>query len=637
MSWLTPLGFLGLIGLIVLIIIYIIKPNYQNKIISSTYVWKLSLKYRRKKVPLSKLRNIILFICQVLTIVALSLILAQPIIPAAEEPESKDKVLIIDASASMLSTDGLETRFERAVSQVGEMADAVLDEEGTVSIILAGEKASFLIQDAKGPEARRNVDAALAFLVDPNEAPLYTYGTPDIDGAMKLAEEITASTPHTEVVLFTDTNYIDKGDVTVKSVVENTEWNAAILDVRAIVDENFYRFEIDVASYGKDADITVYCDIFGVNNEKATLNLVATKLCSDDRTNTVTYVASNSTQPDAADDVIDVYSFEYVSVRIDEFDSFEYDNSFYLYGGAKPELKIQYYSSLPNNYFGTALMVLRDRLQYRWDVEYTEVKHDEVPATEGFDVYIYEHTMPSTLPTDGVILLANPDEIPSSAGLRLGKTYQGGETPLSMGEAHPITKGATAENITVTKYTQITSYDGYTPLLYVNNDPVFMVKNEPEQKIAVMSFSLNYSNLPLLLEFPLMMYNMFEYFVPSTMSEYVFDVNESISLNSRSDALNVMGPSVDQQITEFPTTVDLKAPGVYTVTQTIISNEEIVENFYVKVPETESDILLEEDVLTNPYFVVAEEEEDRDLLLYFALALVALLFVEWWLQTREQF
>ena len=51
-SWLTPLGFLGLIGLIILLIIYIIKPNYQNKYISSTFVWKLSLKYRKKKMPL---------------------------------------------------------------------------------------------------------------------------------------------------------------------------------------------------------------------------------------------------------------------------------------------------------------------------------------------------------------------------------------------------------------------------------------------------------------------------------------------------------------------------------------------------------------------------------------------------------
>jgi len=38
MNWLTPIGFLGLIGLVVLVIIYVIKPNYQNKRIPSTYV-----------------------------------------------------------------------------------------------------------------------------------------------------------------------------------------------------------------------------------------------------------------------------------------------------------------------------------------------------------------------------------------------------------------------------------------------------------------------------------------------------------------------------------------------------------------------------------------------------------------------
>ena len=101
MSWLTPLGFLGLIGLIILIIIYIIKPNYQQKIISSTFVWKLCLKYRRKKIPINHLRNLLIFICQVLIITACAMILAQPFLPADEIEEYTEKVVIIDASASM--------------------------------------------------------------------------------------------------------------------------------------------------------------------------------------------------------------------------------------------------------------------------------------------------------------------------------------------------------------------------------------------------------------------------------------------------------------------------------------------------------------------------------------------------------
>lgn len=51
MSLLVPLGLLGLLGIAALILIYILKPNYQQKIISSTYVWKLSLRYRKKKIP----------------------------------------------------------------------------------------------------------------------------------------------------------------------------------------------------------------------------------------------------------------------------------------------------------------------------------------------------------------------------------------------------------------------------------------------------------------------------------------------------------------------------------------------------------------------------------------------------------
>jgi len=49
MKLLTPLGLLGLIGVVALIIIYLIRPNYQQKYISSTYIWKLSLKYKKEE------------------------------------------------------------------------------------------------------------------------------------------------------------------------------------------------------------------------------------------------------------------------------------------------------------------------------------------------------------------------------------------------------------------------------------------------------------------------------------------------------------------------------------------------------------------------------------------------------------
>ena len=66
MTLLAPLGLLGLLGIVALIVIYILRPNYQQKFISTTFVWKLSLKYKKKRIPISKLRNFLIILCQIL-------------------------------------------------------------------------------------------------------------------------------------------------------------------------------------------------------------------------------------------------------------------------------------------------------------------------------------------------------------------------------------------------------------------------------------------------------------------------------------------------------------------------------------------------------------------------------------------
>ena len=210
---------------------------------------------------------------------------------------------------------------------------------------------------------------------------------------------------------------------------------------------------------------------------------------------------------------------------------------------------------------------------------------------------------------------------------------------LVKGDAHPITEGMNVENIKLTRYTKVTSYDGYEALMYGGNsgeDPVLLVKNEPYSKMVVMPFSLNYSNFAMLLEFPLMIYNIIEYYAPSTITENVFDINEILSLKARGESLELVGPGTELTMESFPATVQLVTPGIYTLSQTIISGDEIVENFYVRIPVQESNINLVEDSLINPYFMMDEQVNDLDLLLYFAIALVSLLFIEWWLKTREQ-
>ena len=643
MSWLTPLGFLGLISILVLVIIYIIKPNYENKFISSTYVWKLSLKYKKNKIPINKLRNIILFICQVLALTAATLIIAQPFLDNGEN-QASEKVLIVDASASMMTKTGGSSRFERAIDEVSDEIDEQLNkEDGKVTVIIASDKASFLIQ-SEGIESKDKIKDELAKLKTDEGNPC-TWGKSDIEGAIALSEEITSIKEGVEVSLFTDVNYVDSGKVKVNLVNDVNDFNVAILDVRAVTLEGYIRFEIDVVSYGRSDSVNLNCTINGVNgmeDEEGILDLKAVVRLESDVVTTVAF-GKIYDEVDEFDvemlENIEVTSFDTARVWTDEKDSFDTDNNFWLYGGKLPTLKIQYYSEKPNNYFASAFMILRNQLKYRWDVQITEVSPDETPESEGFDFYIYEHKMPSSLPKDGFVLLVNPDNVPIDAGFKLnGESGYYQETPLEAGdELAQILPGINAEMITVTRYSPITLSDGYTPLLLSGGKPVFIVKNETDEKIAVMSFSLHYSNLPVMMEFPLMMYRLVEYYMPSTVTQRVFDVNDTVKLGARSDELVIEGPGLEETVTEFPKVLTLTEPGPYTATQTPISGVEAIDNFFVRVPASESEINRQEDALENPYFYEKVEDTKVDLLIFFASALVALLFIEWWLHTREQY
>ena len=181
------------------------------------------------------------------------------------------------------------------------------------------------------------------------------------------------------------------------------------------------------------------------------------------------------------------------------------------------------------------------------------------------------------------------------------------------------------------------NYDGFEPLLYCNGDPVLFVKDNNGQKIVIMNFSVNYSLLALYVEFPILIYNILDYFTPATLTDHAFDVNETISLRARSDELSVESTdgAYKNTITEFPQEIVLSVPGSYTVSQVPISGKPQVEQFFVKIPSSESDINQTKESLYELIIPKKEDVQNFDLLLYFAIALVALIFAERLLQAQD--
>lgn len=631
MTWLAPIGFLGLIGIIALIIIYVIKPNYQRKMVSSTFVWKLSLKYRKKRLPVSRLNNILIFICQLLILTICGLLLARPVIEQAKAGDENERIIIIDASASMRVTDGAATRFERAVVEARTLVEETVENGGLVSIIVADTAPGFIVQRT-GADKLDDIYAAVdSLLEDPDRC---SYTSADMSGAVALTEEVLRYNHEAQVFLFTGTEYLEKNGINVVDISKDEEWNAAILGADAEKNENnHYEITIDVGCYNRTDKLTVYCDIHGLNGKSENVLLQRDEYFDPtEEEKTVVFT------PDDLDGR-PFTSFDYLEIYVAVDDSFVDDNSFFLYGGTKPTIKIQYSSSIPNNFFRGMVNTMREVLRDKWTIKFTELKEGETAATEGFDLYIFEHKVPKIMPTDGIVLLVDPYGSPEGAGITFGNANAvSSDSTLATGVDHDLTKYVDFSRITIAQYTEILSADGYEELAYYKSQPVILAKNEDNAKIVIWAFDLNKSSLPLNPDFSFLIYNMFNYYIPSTLTSNTFEIGDTVELASRGTNLKVEGNGLEYNMVGKTGSVTVTRPGAYTVTQTPMSGDELlIENFYVRIPVDESNLTRQVDSLPLADVDVEVRVEFEDLMIYFAIALVSLMFIEWLLQIKKNF
>ncbi len=633
MSWLYPIGFLGLLSLGILILIYIIKPNYQNKRISSTYIWRLSLKYKKQRIPISKIQNLLMFICQTLILAILATLIAGPIVASAGGGDEDEVVIIVDASAGMRIADSGETRFHRALSEARTMAERTLDGGSSVSFILADDTPEFLFRRI-GPDGGSSALDKIDQLYDDGVERL-SWSAADMSGATALAESVLQSNPEAKVYLYTGTDYTYHDGVNVVNIATANEWNATILDCAAELDnDNHYKITVNAACYGKTDFITVYCKVHGVNGDPSSDVLLEKGEFFDPSAEEKSVVFTSDDFPSGA-----IYSYDYIEAYVSVRDSFADDNSFLLYGGSKPIIRIQYSSSSPNNYFESAIRSLRQYFRDVWDVQYTALTENEIGATEGFDLYIFEHRMPDTLPTDGIVLLVDPDIAPQDSGLQIGGAYQvESDSVLAQGESHELTKYVDPQRVTIAKYNDIVLSEDYKELIFYNGRPVMLLKDTPESKVIVWAFDLNYSNIIALPDFSFLIYNMFNHFLPATFSGNAFEIGDTVEFNGRGTNLKVTGNGQEYDFESAKGEIVLTRPGTYTATQTSMDGETlIIENFFVKIPSSESDTTKEVDILPSVESGYVSEIEYRDLLLYFAIALVSLMFAEWALEIKKNY
>lgn len=675
MTLLIPLGLLGLMSIIALIVIYIIRPNYQHKEVTSTYVWKLSLKYRKKRLPTSKLRNIFLILCQVLALVAGALIMAQPIIRDEDGVLDREVIAIIDASASMRAEDGNGvTRFERAVNEVIELSNDTIAKGGYMSVILSNGNDSFFVQKA-GRTAKDNLIASLNSLIESRDSLACSYGASDLNTSIELCEEVVKNNPTASVRIYTDRDYayVPNG-LTVVNVAQEGEWNVGILNAYGVFEEGYYSFYVEVGCYGGYARSTrLKVSINGASDGTVSgssggksVEYVADVSLRDNSVTTVIfkyvskeggkYVSKESgdtNTDDEAENIVivpvgpdaignnkeRVVAFDDVFISIDEADSLESDNSYSIYGGRKPELKILYATTKKMKFMTTLLDSLKKEYSASYDVVIDIVDITEKnPETSGYDFYIFQRCKPKLMPGDGLVWLFWPPELPDGMTPSGVQTYKQ-EMSLLQDSYHPIIQNIAASEITVTQLIRLSSYDTkmYQSLWSVDNNPVLLFKDGEFEKTIVTLFDLEFSNFGITEYLACFGKNIFDTYFSPTIIGNAFEVGEEITVNARGKSVTMRDSGSSERVfTEFPAKITLDTPDTYTFSQMSYFAEPIQDHkIFVKIPASESNIAAQGLTLKSIYHEATEEDQYQDLLVYIAAAMLALLFTEWFLHTQE--
>src|SRR3984957_5060618 len=131
MHFLAPIALFFGLTIPVVVVFYLLKRKRVVKLVSSTLLWQKFLAETQASAPFQKLRRNWLLILQIILLILAVLALSRPYF-ATKAKSSELRVLIIDASASMQSTDETPSRFEKAREEALKWVDSLRDQDKMV-------------------------------------------------------------------------------------------------------------------------------------------------------------------------------------------------------------------------------------------------------------------------------------------------------------------------------------------------------------------------------------------------------------------------------------------------------------------------------------------------------------------------
>ena len=563
MRFLYPLGLLGLIGIPILIIIYIIKNKHTEQTISSTYLWRLSERFLKRKNPISKIKGLISLILQCLTVLLISFAIAHPVLVL--KGQAYEYCFILDGSGSMQMTqENGATRFDAAKEKIEEIISDAKD-GSLYSIYYAGDTTmTVVVQTDDKSDARAELDK------------LTCAYTPDtVTDVMEKAQELFNENPGLKTYLVTDKAYEKHDNVEIINVAADEE-NYSVSELSFTYSDGKVYVTGKVLSHVTDAALTV--EVY------AGETLIAEKEVDAKKGEEAVFTAEATTE-----------SVAYVRAKILNADANAIDNERAVYNVESEEAyKVLLVSEEPF-FLKTAISTLG----------YTDIdvlspkKYD---GQNGYGLYIFDGCNPGRVPSDGAVWFLNLDSNLENSGFTVQGEVELKEdgileyTDSTASTVEDLLQDVTKQDITIKKFQKYGVRNVTTLLSYKGNPLLFVTATAQGARQVVFAFDVHDSNLPLQLDFIPLMRNLLEYSFPPMTEKVSYVCGENLSVNVLPGCTSIKVESPSQNVVYLNTStvvseMRLDEVGVYTVTLTVAGSEKVF-HAYSALPKEESEPLV---------------------------------------------
>lgn len=616
MAFLTPLALLGALLAIPIILLYMLRLRRREVVVSSTLLWQQILRDSEANTPWQRLRRNLLLILQLLILAFLVLALARPYItvPAVSAGQIE---LLIDASASMNATDlpGGRARFEEAIQQALGII-GTLGADDTMTIIRVTGVPEVIVPRT----ADQTVLRAAVQSIRPSSAEA------DWVAALTLAAADAAGTEDFDLVIISDGGLGDAENLpgvpgTIRYIpIGQSSSNLAItaLATRALPGQPSQLFA-QVTNYGtEDApvifDLRVDGDLFTA--ERYTIPAgQSLPLISEALPESFRVIQAGLTTPTGS------------AIP----DHLALDNTAWALSSAVAERQALLMTS-GNIFLEQVLRSLPSVAAFKGDI------NRPLPANP-YDLYIFDSWLPADgrLP-DGDLLIINP---PNSTALFAVGPESDQTSAVTVRRDDPRTRFVDFSAVNILRFRVISGTPWATELIRASGGPLLLAGEVDGRQVAILTFAVHNSDLPLQITWPILMSNLLEWFTPRAILTGTpsLQVGQSLAFRPPFEATAARFTLPDGTRRDIPiereTVVfaDTGAPGVYRVD--LLNGAETLqsETFVVNLfSPSESDIAPRQSIRLSGEVISAaarDEVGQQEFWPWAALLALLILLIEW--------